>query len=62
LTLRNGQCHVQKYWSALLEKVESGSFDPSFAATHHMPLSKAPEAYKTFLEKRDGVMKIILKP
>ncbi len=62
LTVRNGQCHVQKYWKGLLEKVEAGSIDPSFVITHPTPLAEAAEAYETFTEKKDGCIKVVLKP
>lgn len=62
LTIRQGQAHGQRHWRHPLERVESGSPDPSFAATHRMPLDKAAEGYKLFLEKREGVMKIVLEP
>ena len=60
--MRNGQCHVQKYWKGLLEKVEAGSIDPSFVITHPTPLAEAAEAYETFTEKKDGCIKVVLKP
>jgi threonine dehydrogenase-like Zn-dependent dehydrogenase len=31
-------------------------------ASHHLPLSEAPEAYETFQKKRDGAVKILLRP
>lgn len=62
LTVRNGQCNVQKYWKGLLEKIEAGAIDPSFVITHPMHLKDAPQAYKTFTEKKDGCIKVVLKP
>jgi len=46
----------------LLEKVEAGQIDPSFVITHRVKLVDAPEAYKTFRDKKDGCIKVILKP
>ena len=30
--------------------------------THEVPLEKAPEMYKTFRDKKDGCIKVVLKP
>jgi len=30
--------------------------------THKLPLSEAPHGYQMFNEKRDGCVKIVLKP
>jgi threonine dehydrogenase-like Zn-dependent dehydrogenase len=47
---------------ALLEKIEEGQIDPSFIITHRLPLEEAPTAYKTFRDKEDGCIKVVLKP
>jgi len=62
LTIRAGQCHVQRYARPLLERIEKGEIDPSFVITHHMELEDAPQAYQMFLEKRDNCEKVVLKP
>jgi threonine dehydrogenase-like Zn-dependent dehydrogenase len=31
-------------------------------ATHRLPLDAAPEAYRTFREKRDGAVKVLFQP
>lgn len=62
LTLKMGQTHVQRYLKPLLEKVESGAIDPSFVVTHRAPLTDAPELYKAFRDKKDGCIKVVLKP
>ena len=62
LTMRTGQCHVQRYWKKLLEYVERGDLDPSFVITHRMTLEDAPEMYATFVEKEDACVKVVLKP
>jgi threonine dehydrogenase-like Zn-dependent dehydrogenase len=31
-------------------------------ATHHVPLEEAPQAYLNFREKKDGTVKVLLKP
>jgi threonine dehydrogenase-like Zn-dependent dehydrogenase len=62
LTLKTGQTHVQHYHKPLLKKIEAGEIDPSFIITHRVKLDDAPEAYKTFRDKEDGCIKVVLKP
>ena len=62
LTLKMGQTHVQKYLEPLLRKVEAGEIDPSFVITHKIGLQDAPGAYKTFRDKEDGCIKVVIKP
>jgi threonine dehydrogenase-like Zn-dependent dehydrogenase len=62
LTMKSGQTHVQRYLQPLLEKIEKGEIDPSFIITHRIPLSDAPEAYKTFRDKKDGCIKVFMTP
>jgi threonine dehydrogenase-like Zn-dependent dehydrogenase len=62
LTIKTGQCHVQKYMRPLLERIERGEIDPSFVITHEMPLSEAPRGYRIFNNKLENCEKIVLKP
>jgi threonine dehydrogenase-like Zn-dependent dehydrogenase len=62
LTIKSGQTHVQRYTEPLLKKIEGGEIDPSFIITHRLPLEQAPAAYKTFRDKEDGCIKVVLKP
>ena len=62
LTLKMGQTHVHRYLPPLLDHIESGEIDPSFVITHRVPLDEAPEMYKTFRDKKDGCIKVVLKP
>ncbi|MEA2184312.1 MAG: hypothetical protein QOF69_3497 [Solirubrobacteraceae bacterium] len=62
LTIKSGQCHVQRYMRPLLERISNGEIDPSFVVTHRMELGKAPEGYETFKHKRDECVKVVLKP
>jgi threonine dehydrogenase-like Zn-dependent dehydrogenase len=61
LTLRSGQCHVQRYMKPLLERIQRGEIDPSFVITHRLPLSKAAEGFDLFLHKRENCEKVVLK-
>jgi threonine dehydrogenase-like Zn-dependent dehydrogenase len=62
LTFKMGQTHVQRYLPSLLQRIEKGEVDPSFVITHRLPLNEGPEAYKTFRDKQDGCIKVVLKP
>jgi threonine dehydrogenase-like Zn-dependent dehydrogenase len=62
LTLRMAQTPVQRYLPDLLRRVEEGQIDPSFVITHRGTLEDGPELYKTFREKKDGCIKVVLKP
>jgi threonine dehydrogenase-like Zn-dependent dehydrogenase len=62
LTLKMGQTHVPRYHRELLEKIEAGQIDPSFVITHRRPLEEAPDAYRTFRDKKDGCIKVVLAP
>jgi threonine dehydrogenase-like Zn-dependent dehydrogenase len=61
LTIRTGQCHVQKYMKRLLGHIERGDIDPSFVITHTMNLSDAPRGYDMFVGKNDNCEKVVLK-
>jgi len=62
VTFKMGQTHTQKYLKPLLKLIEDGKIDPSFVITHRVPLSKAPEAYATFADHKDGCIKVVLDP
>jgi threonine dehydrogenase-like Zn-dependent dehydrogenase len=62
LTIKTGQTHVQAYHDELLRRIESGEIDPSFVITHTVPIDKGPDMYKTFRDKEDGCIKVVLKP
>jgi threonine dehydrogenase-like Zn-dependent dehydrogenase len=62
LTFRMAQTPVQHYLPMLLERIEKGEIDPSFVVTHRASLSEGPDLYKTFRDKADGCIKVVLKP
>jgi threonine dehydrogenase-like Zn-dependent dehydrogenase len=62
ITIKTGQTHVHRYMRPLLERVQKGEIDPSFVITHRLSLEEAPEGYKTFVNKEDECIKIVLKP
>jgi threonine dehydrogenase-like Zn-dependent dehydrogenase len=60
LTIRSGQCHVQRYMKPLLERIQKGEIDPSFVITHRLPLQQAARGYDMFLNKEDNCEKVVL--
>lgn len=62
LTWRMGQTHVNRWTDDLLQRISNGQIDPSFVITHTVGLEDGPDMYKTFREKQDGCIKVVLKP
>jgi threonine dehydrogenase-like Zn-dependent dehydrogenase len=62
LTIKAGQCHVQRYMQPLLERIRQGELDPSFVITHRLRLDQAPQGYEMFVHKQDNCEKVVLKP
>ncbi|HYZ23565.1 MAG TPA: zinc-dependent alcohol dehydrogenase [Rhodopila sp.] len=62
LTFRMAQTPVQHYMPMLLERIQKGEIDPSFVITHRASLEQGPELYRTFRDKQDGCIKVVLKP
>lgn len=62
LTLRTGQTHVRRWTDDLLRRIEEGEINSTLPITHTVPLGRAPEMYKTFRDKKDGCIKVLLKP
>ena len=62
LTIKSGQCHVQRYMRPLLERIQNGEIDPSFIVTHTIPLQDATKGYELFKNKQDDCLKVVLKP
>lgn len=62
LTLRTGQTHVKRFADDLLRRIEEGEIDPTFVITHRLSLEEGPDAYRTFRDKKDGCVKVVLRP
>jgi threonine dehydrogenase-like Zn-dependent dehydrogenase len=62
LSIRTGQTHTHRYLAPLLEKVVAGEIDPSFVITHRATLEDGPDLYQTFRDKKDGCIKVVMKP
>jgi threonine dehydrogenase-like Zn-dependent dehydrogenase len=62
LTWKMGQTHVNRWTDDLLRRIEAGEIDPSSVITHTVSLEDGPGMYKTFRDKEDGCIKVVLKP
>jgi threonine dehydrogenase-like Zn-dependent dehydrogenase len=62
LTFRMAQAHVPRWTGDLLRRIEDGQIDPSFVITHKVDLSQGPEMYRTFRDKADDCIKVMLRP
>lgn len=62
LTFKMGQTHVNRWTDDLLQRIQEGQIDPSFVITHTVSLEDGPEMYNTFRDKKDGCVKVVLKP
>ncbi|XVX20795.1 zinc-dependent alcohol dehydrogenase [Actinomycetota bacterium] len=64
LTMRFGQCHVRRWTDELLAIADQPDdvLGLESLATHRVSLDEAPDAYAMFQEKRDGCLKVVLKP
>ena len=64
VTLRMGQAHVKRWIDDLMPLVTDPA-DPlgtEDLATHRLPLERAPYGYEIFQKKRDGAIKVLLRP
>lgn len=62
LTIKTGQCHVQRYMRPLLERIRNHEIDPTFLISHRLPLDETPHGYEMFKHKQDNCTKVVLKP
>ena len=57
-----GRDHDERYNGRLRDLIVSGQARPSTIVSHHVELEQAPEAYRPFDERRDGYLKVVLRP
>ena len=64
VTLRMGQANVRRWTDELfaLLQADEDIFGVESLASHHLPLSEGPQAYRMFQEKQEGCIKVVLKP
>lgn len=62
VTVRGGRVHVHNYLDNLLDLIQAGDLRADDIITHRMPLLQAPLGYEIFNSKRDGCVKVVLRP
>jgi threonine dehydrogenase-like Zn-dependent dehydrogenase len=62
LTVKTGQCPVQRYLEPLSEKILQGEIDPTFVISHKVRLEDVPRMYELWNKKEDGVIKVAWTP
>jgi threonine dehydrogenase-like Zn-dependent dehydrogenase len=61
--VRMGQANVRAWTDELLGILKDGDpWDVESFATHHLPLTEAPDAYEKFQKKEDGYVKVVFQP
>ena len=63
VALRWGQANVRR-WTDRIQQVllDGDPLDAAGLVTHQVPIDSAPEMYKRFQEKDEGVVKVVLRP
>jgi len=61
ITIKTGQCHVQRYMRPLLGRIERGEIDPTMVISHTLPLADAAKGFDMFVNKTDNCEKVVLK-
>lgn len=62
ISVRFGRTHDRRYTVLLRDLVLSGRARPSVVVTDHGGLDDAPELYRAFDQRADGVIKAVLRP
>ncbi|MGG5259241.1 zinc-dependent alcohol dehydrogenase [Phycicoccus avicenniae] len=61
--IRMGQANVKRWVDDILPLLtDDDPLGVDGFATHHLPIDAAPEAYRTFQAKEDGMVKVVLDP
>jgi hypothetical protein len=64
IQLRMGQAHVRRWTDEILPVLlaDGDVLGTEDLCTHPLPLEQAPHGYEIFQQKRDGAIKVVLKP
>ena len=63
LTIKLGQANVRRWTDDIMPLLtDEDPLGVDTFATHHLSLDEAPNAYEKFQKKKDGFVKVILKP
>ena len=62
--MRMGQANVRRWSDDILDLLQQDDdvLGVESFATHHLPLEEAPEAYRKFRDKEDGMVKVVFTP
>lgn len=60
LTIRTGQTHVNRWSDDLLRRVQEGQIRTADIISHKVTLEQGPEMYKTFRDKKDNCVKVVM--
>ena len=60
--MQAGQAPAHKHIDKLMQHVSNGDVQLDDIITHRLPLSQAPHGYDIFRHKKDGCVKVVLKP
>jgi threonine dehydrogenase-like Zn-dependent dehydrogenase len=62
LAVGTGQCPVKQYNLMLRDLVVAGKASPGTIVTHHISIDEAPQMYKRFDDREEGLNKIVINP
>ncbi len=62
LSIHIGRCPARRFMDELMPFVNSNPYDLASIFTHQLDLDDAAEGYEIFDQKRDGCLKVMLKP
>jgi threonine dehydrogenase-like Zn-dependent dehydrogenase len=64
IQLRMGQANVRRWTDDILDVLleDEDRLGVESFASHHLPLTEAPRAYRDFRDKRDGMVKVVFQP
>jgi len=63
IQIRQGQANVKRWMDDILPLLtDEDPLGVDSFATHHLPLSAAPEAYEHFQKKQQGMVKVVFNP
>ena len=62
VTIGMGRDHDERYNGRLRDLIVTGRAKPSTIVSHHVALDEAPAAYRQFDARRDGYLKVVLRP
>ncbi len=62
VTIGMGRTNDRQYTRRMRDLVMSGRVHPGRIVTHHIPLEAAPDGYRLFAKRTDGVIKVVFHP